>query len=769
MSMSESRVRYAFLTGAEGAAGWLVSNLRLHEGVSTSYRAQVRLESPEGDDPGSLLGSACTLELTRDDQRRLLHGIVSTVSASRSVTGTTAVDIVVVPALEALRERTDSRIFQNKSVPEVLDLVLAPALAPYHRAHARRFRRSSYLQREYIVQYDESDLAFVERLMAEEGIWYFFEHDDARPPDAAELMVLVDSNEDALLADLGAAGDELPLQLDHEGKAHWQAVTHFQSTQRLGATSLTVRQYNWTNPAVVETRSVPADEPGQRAHYEPHGVHFAGYTKTSERFSKFDTDEQARLRWEYQQTRVERAEGRGNVVGLLPGQKVVVRGQATALNGEWIVLSVDAAGREAKSVEQDVEHLADYANTFSCARSEHPYRPARQKKPRVLGIQTGWVVGADGESRVEPGQDDIHTDEHGRIQVKLSWDRSTKSDPEPTTTCFLRVAQVWGGAGWGFMFTPRIGMEVLVSFLDGDPDRPLVTGCVYNGLNRPALALPSDKTKSYIKTSSSPSGKGGNELQFEDADGKQQVYLHAQRDHLEVVEHDQTSRIKANRVVDVGASRTERVGGDEIATILKTRTHTVHGTDTLRVVDGSERVVEVSGNHTTKIAKKRALEVGDFTKERYTGGRETTVKTSDRLYVVEGAHKQDHVSGQYNITADEHFRVQQGGDQLYIKDNFFVSTTGDVQLKNAGFHLFAKKGGKTTLTVDSELTIKVGRASITMQADGTVEVSGPTTAKLTAQGGSVEANAQGITATGTTTKLAGTTLTEITGALVKIN
>jgi type VI secretion system secreted protein VgrG len=578
---------------------------------------------------------------------------------------------------------------------------------------------------------------------------------------------LVDSNDDARIAELGPADDQLPMQLDHDGKAHWQAVTYFQSTHRLSATSVTLRQYNWTNPSVIEERTLPGDEPGERALYETRGIHFAGYA--SERFSKFDTEDQARMRWEAQQTQAVRADGRSNVLGLMPGQKVVVRGQSNELDGEWIVLSVDAVGREARRLTQAVEQLDDYANSFTCARGDLPYRPARLSKPRVHGVQTGVVVGATGKPQLAEGEDDVHTDVHGRIQVKLSWDRSETSEPEPTVTCFLRVAQVWAGAGWGFMFTPRVGMEVLVSFLDGDPDRPLVTGCVYNGLNRPAHLLPGEKTKSYIKTSSSPSGKGSNELQFEDADGKQRIYLHAQRDHLEVIEHNQTSHVRANRVIDVGATRTETVGGDETATIMKRRTHTVHGTETLRVVDGSERVVEVSGNETKRIAKKRDLDVGEFTTERFAGGRETTVKASDRLEVVEGAHKQDHISGQYNITADEHFRVQQGSDQLYIKDTFFVSSTGDVQLKNGGFHLFAKKDGKTTLTVDDELTIKVGRASITMKADGTVEVSGPTSAKLTAQGGSVEASVQGMSVVGQTTKLTGTTLTEITGAMVKIN
>jgi type VI secretion system secreted protein VgrG len=311
------------------------------------------------------------------------------------------------------------------------------------------------------------------------------------------------------------------------------------------------------------------------------------------------------------------------------------------------------------------------------------------------------------------------------------------------------------------MFVPRIGMEVVVNFIDGDPDRPLVTGCVYNGLNRPAHEQPAQKTKSYIKTQSSPSGKGFNELQFEDADGSEEVYLHAQRDHKEVVKNDQT--------IAVGASRTKTVSGAETATIKKTRSHTVHGVETLRVVDGSDRHVEVTGNEIKQIRKKRELEVTEGTKDSYQGGRETTVKSYDTLNVVDGANKQDHVTGQYNITADEHFKVKQGGDELYMKDAFYVSSQGDVQLKNAGFQLHATKDGKTTIKVGQELTITVGRASITLKADGTVEISGPTTAKVSAQGGSFEATMAGATVTGQTATVSGMTMTEIKGPIVKVN
>jgi type VI secretion system secreted protein VgrG len=762
-----SRVRYRFESEARGAAGWSVSEFALSESLSASYEARLRLVTVDAQDAGSLLGRACTLVVERDDCRRYVHGIVSRVQGAPLAGQGMAADVSIVPALHALGQRLDSRIFQDKTIPEVLALVLEPALAPYGRRCESRLRRTTYPRREYLVQYRETDLAFVQRLMGEEGIWFYFEQPRDSRASQGELMVMVDSNEDAQLADLGHTGDELPMQRDASGKAQWQSVTRLELEQMLSPTSVTVREYNWTNPAVVEARLVPHDAPGDRPSYEPGDLTPLAYEAL--RFSKFDTVEQARMRWEYHRSTAVRSTGSGNVVGLIPGQKVVVSGQSSELDGEWIVLSVQAQGQDAKNLQQGVAELEDYQNTFTCVRNELPYRPARLAKPRVQGVQTATVVGPDRRPAHDPGEDDIHTDAHGRVQVKLSWDRTDPIGREASVTCFVRVMQALGGNGWGFMFIPRIGMEVILSFIEGDPDRPLVTGCVYNGLQRAAHALPAEKTKSYIRTRSSPSGKGGNELQFEDADGRQQIYLHAQRDHREVVEHDQVVHVKASQAIEVGCDRTETVGGDERTTIKRTRTHTVHGNDTLLVVDGGTRTLEVSGDETKRIANKRELVVSGCTKERYRGGRETNVQTADVLNVLDGANKSDHVSGQYTITADEHFKVQQGRDQLYMKESFYVSSSGDVQLKNDGFHLFAKQGGKTTLQVDRQLEIVVGRSSITMNADGTIELAGPSAVKLTARGGSVEASTEGVTSCGQKATLQGLVTTEITGPMVKIN
>ena len=766
---SLARVRYEFRAHADPDAEWLVAQVEISEALHTPYSALIELVSMRGEDVSGLLGTACTLSILRDDARRFVHGIVSRIEAAAPGDASGATRVTIVPALGALAHRRENRIFQDATVPEVLDAVLGPALEAYARKHEQRLRRDPYPRREYIVQYRETDLAFIERLMADEGLWYSFVHPEGDAAEDAELLIIRDSNEDAPDAKLGPEGDLLPLQLDHNGVAFWQAVTSLTQQRKIAPTSLTVREYNWTNPMVFEQASSPAEEPGDRPLYEPYQVTLWDYQKDAKKFSQFDTKEQARLRWEEYQLRAERAIGRSNVVGMCPGQIVVVKGHSKELDGQWLIAGVDARGRDAKNFEQAVEHLEDYANSFELVRKELPYRPVRSDKPRVQGIQTGVVVGADGKSEVEKGGDDIHTDEHGRIQVKMSWDRTPQGEAGATVTPFLRVAQVWGGNGWGFMFTPRIGMEVIVSFVDGDPDRPLVTGCVYNGFNRAPHELPQHKTKSYIRTQSTPSGDGFNELQFEDASGQEQVYLHAQRDHKEVVERDQTIEVKAAQSLSVGASRTKSVAHDETATIKKTRTHTVHGDETLRVVDGSNRLEEISGNDTRRVSKDDGLEVTGATKHTHVGGREVNVKTADALNVLEGANKNDHVTGQYNITADNHFKVMQGADELYMKDNFYVSSAGDVQLKNAGFHLHGQKNGKTSIDVGSELEIKVGRASITLKADGTIEISGPTAAKLIAQGGSVEAAIQGVKCSGQMVTIEGTAMTSISGAMVKIN
>ncbi|HVZ30920.1 MAG TPA: type VI secretion system tip protein TssI/VgrG, partial [Polyangiaceae bacterium] len=652
------------------------------------------------------------------------------------------------------------RIFQEKSVPEVLDLVLGPALEPYGRKHVQRLRRADYPTREYIVQYRETDLEFVLRLMAEEGIWHCFEHGE--DGDQGELLVLLDANDDALEADFGEDGDELPMQLGHDGTTYWQAVTEFSERTSVAPTSLSIREYNWTNPDVPEQKSLPSEEPGERPRYEPYDVTFWGYA--DKKFAKFDTEVQARLRWELVQGLAAEARGQGNVIGLMPGQKVSVRGVSQELDGDWLVLSVQAGGRDARNTEHAVSHLEDYSNSFRCRRMTLPYRPPRRRPPRVYGIQSARVVGPDGKPEVAAGADDIHTDEHGRIQVKLAWDRSEPGANDTTVTCFLRVAQNWAGNGWGFMFVPRIGMEVIVSFLDGDPSQPLVTGCVYNGLNRPHYEQPAEKTKSYIKTQSSPSGKGFNELCFEDADGKERIYVHAQRDFDEVVEHDHSTLVHENQKNTVDKSQSESIGGSQSLTVGGKRTKEVGGSG-----DSGEQNT-IHGDRKTTISKDEVLEVGEQQKHTVGKGREVTVSTGDDNCTVSDGHKTTKVSKKYTQKSQDQFAIAQGsGEQtkFVLNDSVYVQTQGDVQLKNDQVKIYGASGGKLQLQASQEIKLVCGASSISMKSDGTIELVGLKVSAGTSTN-NLKCDPAGTTLGGLKVSIMGQTQTQVSGAVIKI-
>jgi type VI secretion system secreted protein VgrG len=710
------QVQYTFHSQGDPGARWQVVHVAITARVSEPYVMVLSLTSDQRDDPATLIGQACSLVVRREEHARCVHGIVTAIAHDGVEHGNDGLRVTVMPALEALRHRVDSRIFQDKTVPEVVDSVLAAGLAPYRRKHESRLRRAEYPRREYIVQYRESDLAFVERLLAEEGIWYRFEHSGGYGENDCELLTLLDDNESAPEAALGPSGKELPTTLEHERDQHTRVVHHLRVERTLDSDRVEVEAPNWTHPEVRERGQAGREHAPSR--YEPFGVTLWGYQGQS--YSRSDAQDQARLRWEQLQGRAERLHAHSNLDELAVGLRVQVASGSGDLDGEWVITSLKESGSDTQQGEQG--NTVDYANQFSAQRHDRALRPARRARPRALGVALAHVVGADGKPSHEPGADDIHTDEHGRVRVKMSWDRSEPGSADATTTCWLRVAQSWSGMGWGSSFVPRIGMEVVIAFIDGDPDRPIVTGCVYNGL---APAPHRDhKTRSYIRTQSSPGGAGYNELLFDDARDRELVSMRAQRDHREHVLRDQT--------LEVGGARDECVHGNEKVEVHGERCHTVHGAETLRVVDGSTRLLELSGDQATSVGRDRELIVMGEDRELFLGGRKTVVKTRDSLEVADGAHKLDHVSGQYDIVADEHFSVRQGEAQLYMKDTFYVTSPGSVQLKNAGFHLRADADGNTTLEVGKKLTIRVGNAQIQLGAEGVVKVSGEREAKLVA-------------------------------------
>ena len=229
---------------------------------------------------------------------------------------------------------------------------------------------------------------------------------------------------------------------------------------------------------------------------------------------------------------------------------------------EYVFIKVRHEARQAFTSHAEGEDL--YKNIFTCIPSQTPFRPQRKTaKPMIVSSQTAIVTGPEAE--------EIHTDKHGRIKVKFHWDRRKDNKKDGNLSCWIRVSQGWAGARWGAMQIPRVGHEVLVNFLDGDPDRPIITGCVYHGLNRPPYDLPAEKTKSTIKSDSTQKGGGNfNEIRFEDFKGKEEFFTHAAKDQNQVVKNDLSTEVKRNQLVKVEQNRAVTVtSGNEIATVQR--------------------------------------------------------------------------------------------------------------------------------------------------------------------------------------------------------
>lgn len=531
-----------------GDIDWRVRAVVVQESLSEPFRAELRLVASAAAGIEDLLSRGATLTMTRGEVQRVFRGEVTRADVVGGRGQTRAV-VRFEPSIVRLRRYHRNRIFQGLSAVEIAREVVGATGVDFDETTS-----GPSDSREYCVQYDESDLAFVQRLLEDEGISWIL--DDA---GATQALRLIGDN-----TGFRPIGEDRELAVVPDGyeEATEETVQGLAFTHRSRSAGVVERDWEWLDDAkVVEQRMPPAaPEPGHEV-FHP-------------RRNAATTAESSAQR-EYERRAGEDTLGRGNsnVIRLGAGMCVDI-----AFDGaDPLPVLVTSVRHVGDCPEVDPHGIAgrsaqNYANTFECRPLDVPFRPRRTiARPRIHSLHTAVVTGPPGE--------EIHTDEHGRIRVRMHWDRSD-SAPE-LSSCWLRVAQTWGGPGWGTVFIPRVGMEVLVAFVDGDPDRPLCIGSVYNGANRPPYALPDERTKSTIRTQSSPGGGGHNELTFEDAAGHEEVYLRAQRNLREVV--------LANHSERVGVDDTATVGRDRKTTIDRHEDHNVGG-DRVRAVGGCEDV-----------------------------------------------------------------------------------------------------------------------------------------------------------------------------------
>ncbi|MHB1024433.1 MAG: type VI secretion system Vgr family protein [Desulfobacteria bacterium] len=584
----------------------LVMRFDLTEGVSVPYELSVELACDGEVKMDDALGKEGFLTLTGDGGDRIVHGVVDRFEHTGNRGRFGLYNARVVPYLRWLSLERDCRIFQNKSVPDIVKQVLQDSGLPTDRFDFRL--QASYSPVEYCVQYRETDLDFVSRMLEEEGIFYFFEHSDKK-----HLLVFADGT----VAYKEIAGESGVTYNFSQGIAPTEeCVYRFAFSRQVRSGKMTRRDYNFEKPGLDLTKDEQAKVYEKREVYDYPG-----------RYVEPDRGKQlSKVRLEESMTYYEAADGESTCVRLVPGFKFSLSDhERSEYNRDYFLTKLVTRGEQPQSLQ---EALGSGSGGFSCSGrftaipASVPFRPARvTPKPVVEGVQTATVTGPKGE--------EIYTDKYGRVKVHFHWDRVGGQDEK--SSCWIRVSSTFAGGQYGSIFTPRIGQEVVVDFLEGDPDRPLITGSVYNADQMPPYDLPGEKTKSTTKTNSSVGGKGFNEIRFEDKKGEEQLFVHGEK--------DADIRIKNDRREWVGQDRHLVVVRDKIGKVERD-SHALVGREERLEVTG-ERHRKVGGLETIEVVKSRSLTVGGDVIEVFKGNHSEQV-TGDyyaraKNVVIEGA------------------------------------------------------------------------------------------------------------------------------------
>lgn len=684
----------------EGADGWQLGEFELTEALNEPYELRLVVHHDDPDaEPRELLGVNVEVLLDRRDHNRRVCGVVARVEVSDVRGHRVTATLTVVPALWGLGQRTDSVIFQDRTVKEILEERLPLLLRSYGREVDFGGLERDYPRREYCVQYRESDLSFCRRLMEEEGIGYYFDFEG----EGWERMVLFERN--GQLAEAPTLdGHAIPFVTRAEVVQRAEPIVRMTLARQLTVTAVTVRDYDWTQG---QTR-VEASVEGEDAQGRARRVYDHGHGRTvslfdfqeAGRYAQNDVDRQGEIRREALVRDAERFTGTSMVTGFAPGRTFEVQGHPVpGVDGAYLLTRVTHKNAPPPGIEGS-GGAEDYHNDFECIPLDVPWRPSRRSdKPAIYGVQTAVVTGGN--------EGEIHTDHYGRIQVLFHWDREGGTE---RSSCWIRVAQVWAGhdgMGYpGFVFIPRVGMEVVVTFLDGDPDRPLVTGAVYNGTNLPPQALPDEASRSMIRTRSL-GGTGYNELSFEDAAGSEEVHLRAERNLRELVQNNHTTHVHVNqsnrvggnqeihvegehRRVDVDHEERHWVGGSRYVTVDEQHEVTVHGA----------QYVQVDQNEDHRVHGHRTLRVDQ--------GREETVRGGSTLTVAGGVTQ----------------TIQDGG--------WSMTTTGNVGHDVTGGMIVDTSDG---ISMSAGANVSVNGATGVAVTGQTIDLTSNTTVNVTAPGG----------------------------------
>jgi type VI secretion system secreted protein VgrG len=515
------------------------------EGISRLFNFDLTMHSENRSIAfDSIIGKKATIRMILPDgNERYINGIIASFSQGGAAHVFTSYRATLVPWFWLLTRTSDCRIFQNMNVPDIIQKLFQE----HGFSDFKNKLHGSFPPRDYCVQYRETTFNFISRLMQEEGIFYFFEHE-------TDKHTLVMANNPS---EFKPCPYKATARYESEANAGWsdEVVTEWSLGQEVRPGRYTVNDFNFEKPSLDLTADVTGKDQRKYEIYDYPG----------EYESRDEGEKLAGIRMEEEETPRIVISGSSTCRAFASGFRFDLQDHYRRdLNKAYTIMAIQHlcdAGSNYETAQGDTGGF-EYINHFQCIPHPTPYRPTRTAPvPVVHGTQTAIVVGPPGE--------EIYVDKYGRVKVQFHWDREGKYNEK--SSCWIRVSQNWAGKRWGAMFIPRIGQEVIVDFIEGDPDRPIITGRVYNGNSMPPYALPGEKTKSVIKTYSSKGGGGFNELRFEDKKGSEQIFIHAEKnqdirikhDLMEWVGNDSNLIVKQEYAQEVGADNHIHVKGDQ--------------------------------------------------------------------------------------------------------------------------------------------------------------------------------------------------------------
>ncbi len=693
------------LKGPLGPKKMVLLRADVSEKMSTLTETDIQFLSPDHDmKMEDVVGQRLSLELDDDEgNTRYWHGHCVSCAYEGRFGGQALYRAEVRPWLWFLTLHADCRIFQEKSALDVIKDIFSDR----GFSDVKDKTSATFKKREYLVQYRETDFEFVTRLMEEEGIYYFFTHDNSK-----ETLVLADgSGSHSALKDAG----EIRFVFKEEGgsgsfKRDEDHIYEWKSSERVNSGKVSLTDYDFKKPT-TDLKALTAIPKGKHSHKDIEVYDYPGIHDTAD-FGKT----RSRIRAEALASEYKRTWGKSNVRNMAVGGTFKLKEHPRSdFNKEYLVLGArhklqietdqDKDG-QANTILSD-EHSTggaeggkkeSYESEFSVQLKSEPFRaPLTTPKPIIAGLQTAVVTGPKG--------DEIHTDEFGRIKVQFHWDREGRKDEK--TTCFIRVSQHMTGQGWGAFHIPRIGQEVVVQFEEGNPDRPIVTGMLYNKAKKPPFAFPANMTQHGIKSNTTKGGGGFHELVFEDKKDQEFVRFQSEKDYI--------SKIKNNADISIGFEKKDP--GDLTQKIYHDKTEELETGDHSFTVKDGLQTVSISKTNSVTIGEDESISIG--------------------------ADKSDAIGANYTIAVGDTLDISAGSKiKLTVGGSSIEMTSAEIKIKSTTIKM--EGTGKVEATAGGSMKLEASGKMDVKGAMTTLEGSGMTTVKssgiLTVQGSLVKIN-----------------------------